>query len=108
MNPAEKALANYLSERLGPAGMVRQLTLGKGSLSVVLELSGQVEAVTLRAEGLSWESKGDQVVLHWQRLESSLAWLQHVLNEVSHRMQHQVSFADSLKWLPLKLMIPKA
>jgi hypothetical protein len=107
MNPAEKALATLLTERLGPAGKVRQLTLGQGTIEVTLDLAGQSEAVTLRANGLSWESKDNQLILRWQVLESSLAWLQHLLHEVSNRMQRQVTFADSLKWVPLKLIMPK-
>lgn len=107
MNPAEKALAKILNERLGPAGNVRQLTLGRGSIEVTLELTGQLEAVTLRASGLSWESKDNQLTLRWEILESSLPWLQHFLQELSQRMHHQATLADSLKWVPLKLIIPK-
>ena len=107
MNPAEKGLANILTERLGPAGKVCHLTLGQGVIEVTLDLAGQPEAVTLRASGLSWESKANQLTLRWRVLESSLPWLQHLLNEVSHRMHHHVTFADSLKWVPIKLLIPK-
>ena len=107
MNPAEKALAMLLTERLGPAGKVRHLTLGQGTIEVTLDLAGQSEAVTLRASGLSWESKDNQLILRWQVLESSLSWLQHLLNEISNRMHHQVTLTDSLKWVPLKLIIPK-
>ena len=107
MNPAEAALAKLIGERLGDAGTVREVALGRGSLRLVLDLAGQHGPVEIAAEGLTWEPDGGEVVIRWTRIGSSLAWLDRLAAAASARAGHKVGVADSLRLLPLKLLIPR-
>jgi len=108
MSPAEAALAKLLSERLGDAGSVRSLALGKGSVRLELDLAGQPGPVEISAEGLSWEPDGEAVVVRWASVGSSLAWLDRLAAAASARAGNRLRVPDSLRLLPLKLLLPRA
>lgn len=107
MSPAEAALAKLLGDRLGDIGSVRAVALGRGSVSVVLDLAGQPGPVEVAAEGLTWEPDGDAILVRWTRVGSSLAWLDRVAAAASRRAGDRLRMADSLRLLPLKLLIPR-
>ncbi len=107
MSPAEAALAKLLGDRLGDIGAVREVALGKGSVRLVLDLAGQPGSVELSAEGLSWEPDGDAVVLRWTRVGSSLPWLDRIGAALSERAGNQLRLPDSLRLVPLKLLLPR-
>ncbi len=107
MSPAEAALAKLLGDRLGDIGAVRAVALGKGSVRVTLDLAGQPGPVEVSAEGLSWEPDGDAVVVRWTRVGSSLAWLDRLAAAASARAGDRVRVPDSLRLLPLKLLLPR-
>lgn len=107
MNAAEAALAKLVSERLGDAGTALSVALGRGEVRLVLELAGQPEPVAISAEGLSWEPDGDGVVVRWARVGSSLAWIERLAAAASARAGNKVRVPDSVRLLPLKLLLPR-
>lgn len=108
MNPAEAAVARLLGERLGAAGTVRSVALGRGSVRLALDLAGQGATVEVAAEGLRWEPDGDHVVVRWDRLASSLPWVEALLGEVTRRTGGRARVPDGLRLAPLKLLLPRA
>ncbi len=107
MSPAEAALAKLIGDRLGDAGSVRAVALGKGEVRLTLDLAGQGAPVEIHAEGLGWHPQGDRVVVSWTRLGSSLAWLDRLAAAASARAGHRLAVPDSLRLLPLKLLLPR-
>ena len=107
MSPAEAALAKLLGDRLGDAGSVSEVALGRGTLRLVLDLAGQPGPVEIAAEGLTWEPDGDTVIVRWTRIGSSLEWLDKLAAAASARAGHRLRVADSLRLLPLKLLVPR-
>jgi hypothetical protein len=107
MNPAEAALAKALGDRLGDAGRVTDLSLARGAVRMTLELRGQPEPVGLFAEGLSWTSDGDHLVVRWETAGSSLEWVDLLIREAGRRCDRRVRLADSLRLAPIKLLLPR-
>jgi hypothetical protein len=108
MNPAEAAVAKAVGDRLGEAGRVSAVALARGSARVTLELRGQTAPVEVFAEGLAWRAEGDQLVIRWERVGSSLEWMDILLREEGRRRGGRISLPDSLRLLPLKLLLPRA
>lgn len=108
MNAAETELARMLSARLGEMGKVTDIALGRGSVRLTLELAGQGAPVELSAEGLRWSSEADQVVIRWDSAGSTLAWADRLIATLSARSGNTLRVPDSLRLLPLKLLLPKA
>lgn len=108
MSPAEAALAKALGERLGEAGRVASVSLGRGSLRLVLELRGQPRPVELYAEGARWEQDGDHLVVSWERAGSDLEWADILLRAAGERAGRRLRLPDGLRMLPLKLLLPRA
>ena len=108
MSPAEATLAKLVGERLGDAGTVRTLALGKGGLRLTLDLAGEAGPVEVWAEGLAWHPEGDRVVVSWSRLGSSLAWVDRLMAAASARAGNRLGMRDSLRLLPIKLLLPRA
>lgn len=107
MNAAESEVAKLLDARLGGAGKVTDLSLGRGSFRLTLELSGQGAPVTLFAEGLRWNTEGDQLVVRWDKAGSDLAWADSLVRALGERAGHKVSLPDSLRLMPIKLLLPR-
>lgn len=108
MNPAEAAIARALAERLGKAGTVVAVALAAGSARFTLELRGQPGTVDLFAKGLAWRPDGDHLLLSWEEAGSSLEWADILIREAGRRCERRVRLPDSLRLLPLKLLLPKA
>ncbi len=107
MNPAEAAVARAIEGRLGDAGKVASVALGRGSARVTLELRGQPVPVELHAEGLAWRPDGDHLVLSWEDAGSSLEWADILIREAGRRCDRQARIPDSLRLAPLKLLLPR-
>ena len=108
MNAAETELARMLSARLGDIGKVTDLTLGRGSARLTLELAGQGAPVELSARGLRWSSEGGQLVIRWDGAGSTLAWVDRLIATLSARSGNALRLPDSLRLMPLKLLLPRA
>lgn len=108
MNPAEAVLAKALGDRLGGAGRVSALSLGRGSVRLTLELRGQPGPVDLFAEGLAWTPDGDHLVLRWESAGSSLEWADLLIREAGRRCERRIRVPDGLRLAPLKLLLPRA
>lgn len=107
MNAAESELAKLLTARLGEAGKVTDLALGRGSLRLTLELAGQGAPVELHAEGLRWTTEDGHLVVRWDKAGSSLAWADAFLRAIAARVNHEVRLPDSLRLMPIKLILPR-
>lgn len=107
MNAAEAEIARQLTARLGEAGKVADLALGRGSVRMVLELAGQGAPVELRAEGLRWSTEGDQLVVRWESVGSSLPWVDALLRALAERAGGALRLPDSLRLAPIKLLLPR-
>jgi hypothetical protein len=107
MNAAESEVAKLLNARLGDVGQVTDLSLGRGSFRLTLDLAGQGAPVTLHAEGLRWNTEGDQLVIRWDRAGSDLRWADTLVRALGERSGHRVSLPDSLRLMPVKLLLPK-
>lgn len=107
MNAAEAEIARQLSARLGEAGRVTDLALGRGSVRVTLELAGQGSPVELHAEGLRWSTEGDQMVIRWERAGCSLAWVDALIRTLAARSGDALRLPDSLRLAPIKLLLPR-
>jgi len=108
MNPAEAAVAQALGDRLGDAGKVAAVVLGRGSARITLELRGQPAPVEVFAEGVTWRPDGDHLVLTWETAGSSLEWADALIREAGRRCDRRARIPDSLRLLPLKLLLPRA
>ncbi|MFN7339904.1 MAG: hypothetical protein ACK5VI_02360 [Opitutia bacterium] len=108
MNPAESAVAKALGDRLGGAGKVLSVALGRGSARITLELRGQPAPVEVFAEGLAWRPDGDHLVVSWETAGSSLEWADILIREAGRRCDRQARIPDSLRLTPLKLLLPRA
>jgi len=108
MNAAESELARMLSARMGEMGKVSDVTLGQGSVRLTLDLAGQGSPVELHAEGLRWSNEGDQVVIRWDRAGSSLPWVDRLMLKLAERAGNELRIPDSLRLLPIKLLLPRA
>lgn len=108
MNPAEAAVAKLIGARLGAAGSVRAVALGRGSLRLTLDLVGQGGPVEIAAEGLRWEPDGDRVIVRWDRLSSTLPWVDALLADHTRRAGGCARLADGLRLAPLKFLLPRA
>jgi len=107
MNAAESEVAKLLNARLGDFGKVTDLSLGRGSFRLSVDLAGQGAPVTLFAEGLRWNTAGDKMFIRWDRAGSDLAWVDALVRTLGERSGHQVSLPDSLRLMPIKLLLPK-
>lgn len=107
MNAAESELARLLTARLGEAGRVTGLSLGRGSVRLTLELAGQGAPVELHADGLRWTTEEGQLVVRWDKAGSSLAWADALLRALAARANHELRLPDSLRLMPLKLILPR-
>lgn len=107
MNPAEAEIARQLTARLGEAGRVSELSLGRGSVRITVELAGQGAPVELRAEGLRWSTEGDQLVVRWDTVGSSLPWVDALLRTLAERSGGALRLPDSLRLAPIKLLLPR-
>lgn len=107
MNAAESEVAKLLNARLGEVGKVTDLTLGRGSFRLTLELAGQGAPVALFAEGLRWNTEGDQLVVRWDRAGSDLRWADALVRTLGERAGHAIRLPDSLRLAPVKLLLPR-
>ena len=107
MNAAEAEIAKLLSARLGEAGKVSAVALGRGSLRLTLDLAGQGAPVDLHAEGIRWSTEGDQLIVRWEKAGSSLPWVDALIRALAARANHELRLADSLRLMPLKLILPR-
>lgn len=107
MNPAEAEIARQLGARLGEAGKVTAVSLGRGSVRLTLELAGQVAPVELRADGLRWQTEDDRMVIRWDAAGSSLPWVDALIRSFSERAGREIRLPDSLRLMPLKLLLPR-
>lgn len=108
MNATEAELAKMVSARLGDIGKVTDITLGRGTVRLTLELAGQGAPVELHAHGIRWSSEGDHVVIRWESAGSTLTWADRLIATLAARSGNELRVPDSLRLLPLKLILPKA
>ncbi len=108
MNVAETEVAKLLNARLGDVGKVTDVSLGRGSFRLTLDLAGQGTPVTLFADGLRWSTESDHLVIRWDCAGSDLAWADALVRTLGERSGHKVSLPDSLRLMPIKLLLPKA
>lgn len=108
MNAAEAEIARLITARLGDAGAVTDVALGRGSLRLTLELAGQGAPVELSAEGLCWSTEDGTLVIRWEKAGSSLAWADRLIRTLGERSGRAVRLPDSIRLMPIKLLLPRA
>ncbi len=105
MNPLEATIADFITKKLGNAGQVQTCRLEPESLELLLELKGQVNAVSITVTGLSWSLANETFTLHCTKFQSNLPWLEILAEKWLTARDYQMSWPDQLKFLPLKLKL---
>lgn len=101
-------IVNALNQKFGAIGQVSDLSFSRDGISVTLDLSGEERPITLEAEGLSWDTSGGKMNLYFTELRCrEKQWVQEIFSILAEKTGRVVSFPDSLKLMPLKMLLQK-
>jgi hypothetical protein len=108
VNALDALIADYATRRLAGAGKVTAVSLGAEDITATVELLGQTDPVSFRAEGLRWATNGAEFQLSFASAHCTLPWMNALLQAWATSQGRKVSFRDDLKFLPLKLRLRRA
>lgn len=101
-------IVNVLNQKFGKIGQVADLNLSKDAVKITLDLVGETHPVTLEAHGLSWSVSDGKMNLFFTELVcQEKLWVQEIFKIVAEKTGRVISFPDSLKLMPLKMLLPK-
>lgn len=100
-------IISFLNQRFGKIGEVSDVQFSGGNVSITIALAGEPEIVTLEVHNLSWNTAGGKMNLYYEELNATKLWIQEVFCVISEKTGKTISFPDSLKLMPLKMMLPK-
>ncbi|MGN0861039.1 MAG: hypothetical protein ACI4P3_04000 [Candidatus Spyradosoma sp.] len=103
-----RQIINALNQKFGDIGQVDDLSFSRDSVSVTLSLAGEPSPVTLEAAGLAWNVSDGKMNLYFSELRCpEKRWVQEIFKVVAEKTGRVVSFPDSLKLMPLKMLLQK-
>lgn len=107
-NFISQQIINALNQKFGSVGQITDLSFSKENVSVTLTLAGEERPITLEANGLSWNVSDGKMNLWFSELICrDKLWIQEILKIVVEKTGSVVSFPDSLKLMPLKMLLKK-
>ena len=103
-----RQIINALNQKFGDIGQVDDLSFSRDAVSVTLSLAGEPAPVTLEAAGLAWNVSDGKMNLHFSELRCpEKRWVQEIFKLVAEKTGRVISFPDSLKLMPLKMLLQK-
>lgn len=107
-NFISQQIINALNQKFGNVGQVDDLELGKSDVSITLSLAGEERPVTLEVHGLSWDVSDGKMNLYFDELACrDKLWVQEIFRLIAEKTGRVVSVPDSLKMMPLKMLLQK-
>lgn len=107
-NFISQQIISALNQKFGAVGQVDDLSLSKESVSITLSLAGEDKPLTLEVRGLSWSVSDGKMNLFFSELVCrDKLWVQEVFKLIAEKTGRVVSFPDSLKLMPLKMLLQK-
>jgi len=101
-------IVNALNQKFGNIGQVADLDLSKDSVAITLNLAGEENQITLEAHGLSYSVTDGKMNLFFTDLVCrEKQWVQEIFKIVAEKTGRVISFPDSIKLMPLKMLLPK-
>jgi len=101
-------IVNALNQKFGNIGQVANLDFSKDSVAITLNLAGEESPITLEAHGLSYSVSDGKMNLFFTDLVCrEKRWVQEIFKIVAEKTGRVISFPDSLKLMPLKMLLPK-
>lgn len=101
-------IINALNQKFGDIGQVDDLSFSKGDVSITLSLAGEPQPITLEVNGLSWNTSDGKMNLYFENLICrEKIWIQEIFKLIAEKTGRVVSFPDSLKLMPLKMLLQK-
>ena len=100
-------ILSAINQRFGNIGTATALSFSGGNVSLTLELNGEAEPITLEVRELAWNTSDGKMNLHFSDLLATKPWVQEIFRLVAEKTNRVISFPDSLKLMPLKMMLPK-
>ncbi len=102
-----KQIIDFLNQRFGEIGQVSDFDFSNGNLKISLALKGEPEIITLCANDICYTVSDGKMNLHYSSLSSTKEWVNEIFKVVSEKTGNSFSFPDSMRLMPLKMMIPK-
>ncbi len=102
-----KQITDFLNQHLGEIGQVTDFDFSGGNVTISIALKGEKEIVTLRATELCYDVSDGKMNLYYSSLTATKEWLNEIFKMISAKTGNTFSFPDSLRLMPLKMLIPK-
>ena len=99
-------VVTFLNQRFGEVGEVTAFEFSRGNVSISLALKGEPEVVTLEVADLCYSVSDGKMNLHYSELRATKPWVQEIFRMVSEKTGRTISFPDSMKLMPLKMLLP--
>ena len=107
-NFINQQIISALNQKFGEVGQVDDLSFSSDSVSVTLNLAGEPAPVTLEAHGLAWNVSDGKMHVHFSELRCpEKRWVQETFKIVAEKTGREISFPDSIKLMPLKMLLQK-
>lgn len=107
-NFISQQIINALNQKFGNVGQVDDLEIGKSDVSITLSLAGEERPITLEVHGLSWDVSDGKMNLYFEELTCrDKLWVQEIFRLIAEKTGRVVSVPDSLKMMPLKMLLQK-
>lgn len=101
-------IINALNQKFGAVGQVADLAFSKENVSVTLDLAGEPAPITLEVNGLCWNTSDGKMNLYFNELVCrDKIWIQEIFKLIAEKTGRVISFPDSLKLMPLKMLLQK-
>jgi|GEM_PF-620642 len=101
-------IINALNQKFGDVGQVDDLAFSKENVSITLSLAGEPQPLTLEVNGLSWNTSDGKMHLYFDALICrEKIWIQEIFKLIAEKTGRVISFPDSLKLMPLKMLLQK-
>ncbi len=107
-NFISQQIINALNQKFGNVGSVEALDISKQTISLTLNLNGENAPITLEVRGLEWSVADGKMNLFFDELLCpDKRWVQEIFSLIAEKTGRVFSFPDSLKMMPLKMLLQK-
>lgn len=101
-------IISALNQKFGNIGQVEDLAFSKENVSITLVLAGEPAPITLEVQGLEWNTSAGKMNLYFSELIChDKLWIQEIFRLIAEKTGRVISFPDSLKLMPLKMLLKK-
>lgn len=89
-------------------GNMTDFAFSGGNLTLTIELKGEEGApVSLKINGIAYRVEDGKMNIYFDKAEASRPWLQGILELVGEKTGNKFSIPDSMRLMPLKMLLPK-